>query len=149
MREGHRNRDGAAAKPDWLLLNGGLEQGQWWGKDTAPTPLGRLGVLGNQKSEGRQNASLLTDTDCGREVGCGPWSTAQPHTVLPSPSQGGRPHPNQLGLPKGRAPQRRGTTTLWHLLLSPSLDQLVVGSLPDSLPRLTRMFYYSHVTQIA
>lgn len=53
--EGHRNRDGAAAKLDWLLMNGGLEQGQWWGRDAAPTLLGRLGFLGNQKSEGGQN----------------------------------------------------------------------------------------------
>lgn len=121
VREGHRNRDGAAAKPDWLLLNGGLEQGQWWGRDTVPTLLGRLGFLGNQKSEGGQNASLLTDTDCGWEVGCGQW----PHTVRPSPSQGGRQRPNQR-LPKGSAPQRPGAKTLRHLLLSPSLDQLAL-----------------------
>ena len=69
MRKGHRNRNGVAAKLDWLPMNGGPEQGQWWGRDTAPTLLERLGFLGNRKLEGGQNAHLLTDADCWQEGG--------------------------------------------------------------------------------
>ena len=37
VQKAHRNRNGVAAKLDWLPMNGGPEQGQWWGRDTAPT----------------------------------------------------------------------------------------------------------------
>lgn len=51
-------RDGAAAKLDRCPMNGSPEQGQWWGRDVAPTLLGRLDFLGKQKSEGGWNVHL-------------------------------------------------------------------------------------------
>ncbi|KAG3291117.1 hypothetical protein H1C71_012426, partial [Ictidomys tridecemlineatus] len=46
-----RNRNGAAARLDWLLMNGGLQQGQWRGRDAALALLaGEAGFPG--KSEG-------------------------------------------------------------------------------------------------
>lgn len=97
MWEGHRNRDGVAAKLDWPPMNGVPEQGQWWGRDVAPTLLGRLDFLGNQKSEGGQNVHLLTDAECWRERGgC--------HCAASDCGQ----RPTQRSLPKGNALQGQG-----------------------------------------
>lgn len=93
MREGCRNRDAAAAKLGRLPMNGGPEQGQWWGSDAAPTLLERLDFLGNQKSEGGRNVHLLTDAlGPGKSLLAGAgWMgfPEQPQTAHPSPSQGG------------------------------------------------------------
>ena len=111
------------------------------------------GFPGKAEVGGQVERALLTDAlgpsevTAGRRPGEG--STVQPPTAHPSPSRGGRRHPTHVGLPEGDALLRQGVMTppprQLLLLVSPSLG---LTDFIGSLPRLTRMFYYSYFTQI-
>lgn len=98
VREGCGAGAGAAAKLDRRPMNGGPEQGQWWGRDVAPTLLRRLDFLGKQKSESGQNVHLRTGalgpsevTADSREGEEGFCCTASNGSL--SPCQSGQEHP--------------------------------------------------------
>lgn len=112
-------------------MNAGPEQGQWWGRDVAPTRLGRLDFLGNQKSEGGQKVHLLTDADCWRTRRLPPRSLRQ--RAAPQPDE---PSRGQRSSGPGRMPP------------SFSLDQLALLTLflilsPGSPERSTTHIVYT------
>lgn len=90
---------------------------------------------------------MLTTGRRGRGGGRVPLRSLRLFTPFPAEAADRAP-PTLMSLPKGDALQRQGVKAPQLLLFSPSLGQLSVGSLSDSLPRLTRMFHYSYFDQI-